>query len=129
MSETLREMRKERASGEAVERYAWGLLLVWVGAVLLLHWGWGVGLVGAGAIVLAAHAWRGHLGLRLDLWGVVFGVMLLVCGVWTLFEVPIELVPLLAIAAGIGLLVSTRRASHPRPGAPADAHAASHRRA
>ncbi len=123
----LQDTRNERASGAAVERYAWGLLLVWTGAVLVLRWGWGVGLVGAGTIVLAAHAWRSHLGLRFDLWGVLFGAMLLVCGVWTLFEVPIELVPALAIAAGIGLILSTRRTRRPRPGAPGDAHAASHR--
>lgn len=128
MPEPLQRMRDEHASSEVVERYAWGLLLVWMGGVLLLRWGWGVGLAGAGAIVLAAHGWRSHLGLRLDRWGVLFGAMLLICGAWTVLDVPIDLVPALAIAAGIGLLVSTRM-SRPRPGAPPDAHAASRHRA
>ena len=129
MADALRSMRREDASGKGVERFAWGLLLVWIGAVLSLHWGWKVGLVGAGAIVLAAHGWRRHLGLTFDLWGVLFGVLLLVCGVWTLLEVSIDLLPVLCIAAGVALLVSTRRPSRASPGGPADAHAASHPRA
>ncbi len=129
MPEALRDVQKEGASSKSVDRLAWGLLFIWIGAVLLLRWGWGAGLVGAGAIVLAAHGWSRHLGLKFDLWGFLFGVMLLVCGVWTLFEVSIDLVPVLCIAAGIGLLVSTRRASRAPPGGPADVHAASHHRA
>ncbi len=123
MPEAVQVVRKEDGSGKGVERFAWGLLLIWIGAVLLVGWGWGVGLFGAGTIVLAAHAWRGHLGLRFDLGGVLFGVMLVICGVWILFRVPVEIVPVLFIAGGIALLVSTRRTSHGSPGA------ASHHRA
>ncbi len=129
MPEEPRETRKEEASSRGVERFGWGLLLIWVGAVLLLRWGWGVGLVGAGAIVLAAHGWRKHLGLKFDPWGFMFGLMLLVCVLWTLFAVSIDLVPVLCIAAGIVLLVSTRRVSRAPPTGPADVHAASHHRA
>jgi hypothetical protein len=129
MPEALQGVKKEDASSRGVERFAWGLLLIWIGAALLLRWGWGVGLVGAGAIVLAAHGWRRYLGLKLDLWGLLFGVMLLICGVWTLLEVSIDLVPVLCIAAGIVLLASTRAASRTPRGGPADVHAASHHRA
>jgi len=129
MPQALQDVQKEHASSKGVDRFAWGMLLVWIGAVLLLRWGWGVALVGAGTIVLAAHGWRWRLGLQLDRLGFLFGVMLLVCGVWTLLAVSIDLVPVLSIAAGIGLLVSTWRASRTPPGRPAQAHAASHHRA
>jgi len=129
MREALQDVQREHASSKGVDGFAWGMLLVWIGAVLLLRWGCGVALVGAGTIVLAAHGWRRRLGLKLDRFGFVFGVMLLVCGVWTLLGVSIDLVPVLSIAAGIGLLVSTWRASRTPPGGPAEAHAASHHRA
>jgi hypothetical protein len=113
-----------------VARAAFGVLLIWVGAALLLQWRWGVGLVGAGAILLAAQALRGYLRVRIDGFGLVAGLLLVVCGVWNLFDVTLNLVPLLCIGAGIALLVSiwtakrTRRAS---PGAP-EFHAPSHPR-
>lgn len=114
-----------------VARAVWGLLLIWTGAALLLHWSWGVGLVGAGAILLAAQAFRGYLRVRIDRFGLVAGLLLVVCGVWNMFDVTLDLVPLLCIGAGIALLVSiwaakgTRRAS----GGPPELHAASHPRA
>jgi hypothetical protein len=103
-----------------VARAVWGLLLIWTGAALLLHWSWGVGLVGAGAILLAAQGARRYLRVKLDGFGLVAGVLLVVCGVWNMFDVALELVPLLCIGAGIALLVSiwaargTRRASEER---------------
>lgn len=114
-----------------VARAVWGLLLIWTGAALLLHWSWGVGLLGAGAIVLAAQAFRGYLRAKIDGFGLVAGLLLVVCGVWNMFDVTLDLVPLLCIGGGIALLVSiwaakgTRRAS----GGPPELHAPSPPRA
>jgi hypothetical protein len=111
-------------------RTVWGLLLIWTGAALLLHWSWGVGLVGAGAILLAAQAARWRRRLEVDRFGLVAGFLLVVCGVWNMFDVAIELVPLLCIGAGVVLLISTwtTKGNRRAPGGPADVHAPSHPR-
>ncbi len=122
------DARSQVSSGElsnTVARVVWGLLLIWTGAAVLLHWGWGVGLVGAGAILLGAQAFRRSRRVDVDRFGLVAGLLLVVCGVWRMFDVAVELVPLLFIAAGIALLVSTRiaRGARGAPGARADLHA------
>ncbi len=114
-----------------VARVVWGLLLIWVGAALLLRWSWGVGLAGAGAILLAAQAYRRATRLEVDGFGLIVGLVLLICGAWNLLDVAIGLVPLLCIAAGIALLVSTwtARRVHGAGGGSTDLHAPSHPRA
>jgi hypothetical protein len=113
-----------------VARAVWGLLLIWTGAALLLHWSWGVGLLGAGTILLAAQGARRYLRVKIDGFGLVAGALLVVCGVWNMLNLALELVPLLCIGAGTALLVSiwtakgTRRASEGR-----ELHAHSHPRA
>ncbi len=131
MADARQDVSSEGASSKSVAKAGWGLLLIWIGAALLLNFGWGIGLIGAGTIVLAAQAFRRYLGLNRDRFGVVVGLLLVVCGVWNMFHVTVELVPLLCIGAGIALLVATWTAKRtPRaPGGPADPHAASHPRA
>ena len=108
----------------------WGLLLIWTGAALLLHWSWGLGLIGAGTILLAAQAFRRVRGLKPDGLGLVAGALLVVCGVWSALDLAVELVPVLCIGWGVALLVSALRAKG-TPGAPggsAELPAASHPR-
>lgn len=116
------------SASKDVARVVWGLLLIWVGAALLLHWTWGVGLLGAGAILLAAQAYRRVVGLKMDGFGLVAGLVLIVCGIGNLVGFAIELVPLLCIAAGVGVLVSTWTAhrAHLRGSGGPDLHVPSH---
>jgi hypothetical protein len=109
----------------------WGLLLIWTGAALLLHWGWGVGLVGAGVVLLVAQAVRSYLDLRVDGFGLVAGAVLVICGLGNLTRVAVDVVPVLFIVAGIALVASIwpsrgRRRAHGRP---VDPQAPSHRHA
>lgn len=130
MSDEREVVSSEDASGRGLVKAGWGLLLIWIGAALLLHLGWGVGLIGAGAIVLATQAARRYRGLQWDRFGIAAGVILVVCGVWNVFDVSAPLVPLLCIGAGIALLVSTwaaKRRPHAPQGQP-DLHAAAHQR-
>lgn len=103
----------EAGSSRSVATAGWGLLLIWIGTALLLGLGWGVGLIGAGAIVLVTHAARRYLGQRWDWFGVVAGALLVVCGVWNLYDVSVRLLPLLCIGAGIALLLSTLTGKSP----------------
>lgn len=124
------DVSSEAASSRSVVKAGWGLLLIWIGAAMFLNLGWAVGLIGAGTIVLATQAFRRYRGASWDRFGVIAGVLLLVCGVWNAFDVSVRLAPLLCIAAGIALLVSTWLAKR-TPRAPAgqtDLHEASHPR-
>ncbi len=128
MPETRGDVASEELSRNVV-RAVWGLLLVWTGAALLLHWSWGVGLLGAGAILLAAQAFRRYRGLTVDGFGLVAGALLVLCGVWNMYQVAVELLPLLCIAAGIALLVSIGSSRRRRAAPPPDLHAPTHPRA
>ena len=101
-----------------VARAVWGLLMIWTGAVLLLNWGWGVGLIGAGAILLGAQVARRYLRLKVDGFGLIAGALFVIGGAGSLFQVPIDLFPVLCILAGIGLIVSawTARTRHASSG-------------
>jgi hypothetical protein len=110
------EVQPEVSSGaesKNVARAVWGLLLVWTGTALFLRWGGGVGAVGAGVILLGAQAVRRYRGLAVDGLGLVAGALLVLWGVGSLYEVAIDLFPLVIIAAGLVLLVSAwSRARH-----------------
>jgi len=105
------------AVSRSISRVVWGLLLIWVGAVVLLSWGWGVGALGAGAILLGAQAVRRYRRIEVEGFGLVAGALLAICGAASLFRVPIDLFPVLCILAGIALLVQawTARTHHPSP--------------
>lgn len=130
MQDARSDVSSERAS-KNVARAVWGMLLIWVGAALLLQWSWGTGLVGAGAILVAAQGYRRVSGLKVDRFALVAGLLVVACGVWNLFDVAFELVPLLLIAAGIALLVSTwtSRGTHGAPGTGTSHEAPTHTRA
>lgn len=130
MPDARSDVPSEHASKNVV-RAVTGMLLIWVGAALLLQWSWGVGLVGAGAILVAAQGYRRVSRLKVDRFALVAGLLLVACGVWHMFDVAVELVPLLFIAAGIALLVSTwtSRANHGAPGTGTGHQAPTHTRA
>ncbi len=123
----------ERTSEElskGIDRVVWGLLLVWAGAVLLLGWGWGAGFLGAGAILLGAQVVRRVRRLPLDGFGLAVGTVFVICGAGSLFDVAVDLFPVLCIVAGVALLVSSFTGKARRAAArPADLPSPSHPRA
>ena len=128
MQEALHEVSGDELSRK-VATAVWGLLLIWIGSALLLHWSWGVGLLGAGAILLGAQAVRRYRRVKVDGFGRVVGSLLVVCGIWNMFDVVLALAPLLCIGFGIALLVSawTAKTRHTDEGR--ELHAHSHPRA
>jgi hypothetical protein len=85
----------------------WGLFFIWIGIALFAHIGWGVGLLGVGIIILGAQVTRKYFGLKLEGFGVAVGFFFLLGGVWELLNVQFGLLPILCIAVGIALLIST----------------------
>lgn len=117
----------ERVLDRRIDAAAWGVLLVWAGVALLANVGWGVGLVGVGVITLGAQVWRRFLGVKVDRFSVIVGALFAIVGIWNLFELRVDVVPLLFIAAGLGLLASTWRTRRaPRSGSGVDATAHRH---
>jgi hypothetical protein len=105
-SETASEKRELAGRIEAA---GWGVFFVWVGLAWLADVGWGVGLIGAGLITLAAQAWRSRSAVKVDRFAATLGVLFVIVGVWNLFALRVDVVPLLFIAAGVGILASAWR--------------------
>lgn len=92
-----------------VDAAAWGLFFIWVGVALIAGLGWGIGLLGIGVIALGAQVVRKALGLGVEGFWIVAGVLFLLGGVWDLLGIRFSLVPLVLIAAGIALFLSAMR--------------------
>jgi hypothetical protein len=85
---------------------SWGLFFIWVGIASVADIGWGAGLLGVGIITLGGQAMRRYFVLRVEAFWVMVGFFFLAGGVWDLFNVLLDLVPILCIVAGVALLVS-----------------------
>ena len=94
-------------TADRLDKIGWALFFIWVGTGFLLDLGWGLGFFGIGVIVLGGQAARKLFNLRLEGCWVVCGVLFLLGGLWTLFGVTLPLLPILLIAAGIALLISS----------------------
>ncbi len=92
----------------------WGVFFLWLGISFLAHVPWGVWLLGVGVIILGAQLARRMFALRLDVFWLVAGALFVLGGVSEIapFGANIAIIPVLCIAAGIGLLAKafTRRA-------------------
>ena len=94
---------------DILDGVGWGLFFLWVGIALLFDAGWGIGLVGVGIIALAEQAARKYYKLRLESFWVVFGLVLILGGIWEILQIQVDLVPVLFIIAGVAVLTSVIR--------------------
>jgi hypothetical protein len=85
----------------------WGLFFVWIGIALVSGIGWGAGLLGVGIITLGGQAARKYFGLQAEAFWVLIGFLFFIGGIWDLAKIQFGLLPLLCIAMGVALLVST----------------------
>jgi len=88
-----------------------GLILIWVGIILLASAGWGLGLVGVGIIVLGEQAFRRHSSINFDKQWVVAGACFVLGGSIVQYGRSLPLLPILLIGAGIVLIASVVRRS------------------
>jgi hypothetical protein len=84
----------------------WGLFFIWVGISFILDLGWGIGLIGVSVLTLGEQVVRNYLGLKLEGFWVVAGIVFLLAGIFTLVGVEFSLVPIVLIAVGVALLLS-----------------------
>ncbi len=89
-----------------LDAVGWGLLFIWTGTSLLAPVSWGMGLLGMGMIILGVQALRNIFGLKWEGFWVVTGLVVVLGGVWELFQIQIDLMPILCIMTGIALFAS-----------------------
>lgn len=97
-----------------IETVSWGLFFLWVGVAALVGVGWGPGLLGVGVIALGAQAFRRSRRLEVDRFGLMIGAFFVLAGILRLLDVrmdggPVDLLLVLSVVVGIGLLASTLR--------------------
>lgn len=84
----------------------WGLFFIWVGISLLAGFSFTIGLLGVGIITLGGQVARKLSNLKLEGFWVVVGLLFIIGGIWELFKIEIDLVPILIIVAGVVILIS-----------------------
>jgi hypothetical protein len=87
----------------------WGLFFIWTGIALLLKLGAGIILLGIGAIALLVQAAHKYLNLRLKVFNVIIGLLIMIGGFWENYKPDSPLIPVFLIVVGTGLLVSVIR--------------------
>jgi hypothetical protein len=94
---------------KTLEVTAWGLFFIWVGIAYLASMSFAVGLLGVGVITLGAQLARKYYKLKVEQFWIVVGLLLVISGLWELFGLKFQLVPILIIIAGLVILVTAYR--------------------
>ena len=89
-----------------LDRAGWGVFLIWIGIVFLAEVGTGVGFLGVGIIALAAQLARKLFSVKVQGFWIVIGVLFATGGLAELLGAKLSWPPIIAIAAGVALLVS-----------------------
>lgn len=84
----------------------WGLFLIWIGISYIAGFSFGVGILGVGIITLGIQLARMVSNLKLEGFWVVVGILFIIGGIWNLFNIQFDLVPILILIAGVLLLIS-----------------------
>ena len=115
MKETNSEQRLTNTTvlNKKLDAAGWGLFYIWMGIALVANVSWGSGLLGVGIITLGGQVARKYLTHNVDGFWVVAGSFFLLGGIWESTNAQFGLIPILCIAVGLVLLVSTsaRKAS------------------
>ncbi len=101
------ELKNKNVLHKKLDAVGWGLFFIWTGVAVLFNVGWGWGLLGVGIITLGAQTARKYFGLKLERFWVAVGFFFVLDGVWELLDFQLGLLPILCIAAGVALVVST----------------------
>lgn len=103
-SQIAQERIRDGAVSRKIDAIGWGLFFVWIGVALLLDVGWGWGMLGIAGIILGEALVRKRMGLKVEGFWVVVGILFLAAGIWELADVPLPLAPFAIIAIGLAVL-------------------------
>ncbi len=94
--------KSERA--RQIDSVAWSIFFIWVGVVMLVHMPWGWFLIGVAVLILATQSARWQMGLAIEGFWAVCGLVFFAGGLWSLLDLPWPLAPILLILLGVVLL-------------------------
>ena len=87
----------------------WGLFFIWVGVALIAGLGWGAGFLGVGILTLSVQVARKFLRVGAEPFWIVVGALFVAGGVAEFLTLELNLLPVLLIVAGLGLVISALR--------------------
>ncbi len=90
-----------------IDSAAWAVFFIWVGLVMLVGMPWAWFLVGVGVLITGAQLVRRQRGLKIEMFAVIVGLIMLAAGVWDLLALPLPLMPIILIVLGGYLLWKT----------------------
>ena len=96
-----------KGSAEKITAAGWGFFFIWIGVAYIFKLDVGVGLLGVGIITLGGQMARKSAKLKFEGFWIIVGLLFFMGGLWEVFKPNIPLVPILLIAAGLTLLLST----------------------
>jgi hypothetical protein len=106
----IRALLTEHDKGGRLDTIGWALFFIWVGIAWLADLGTGIALLGIGVLTIGTQFLRKLVGIRVDVFWLVVGILLVLGALWDLFAVRLALLPLLLIAVGVLLLIGVWRA-------------------
>jgi len=89
-----------------LDKAGWGLFFIWIAIAFVLDVGDGLGLLGVAVIILGGQVARKSMGVHLEGFWLVVGVLFLLGALWELFAVELPLVPIVLGLAGVVLVLS-----------------------
>jgi len=98
-------LRKQNDLENKMATLGWGVGFVWVGVAILSGLSTGIGLLGVGLITLGTQAMRRFSGLAFESLWVVIGILFTLGGLWKIYQVKVELLSTVLLAAGFLLLI------------------------
>ena len=101
-----KQLTNLQALHKKLDAAGWGLFFIWTGVAFMAHVGWGPGLLGVGIITLGAQTARKYFGLKLEGFWIAVGFLFSLGGIWRIFNVQLDLLPILCVVAGVVLLTS-----------------------
>ena len=107
-------MNTTQAEAKMFDTIGWGVMLIWIGLAFLANVGWGVGLIGVGVIMIGTQAARAYFDLKVDRFGVVFGISFAMAGVLQVLDFQADkvpfvnwIIPILFVIVGVAIIVTT----------------------
>jgi hypothetical protein len=104
-------MPQTSTTGRRLDAGGWGLFFIWVGVALIADLGWGAGLLGVGAITLSVQVARGVLRVGAEPLWIMVGALFVAGGVAEFLALEFNLLPVLLILGGLGLVISAMRST------------------
>ena len=90
-----------------IDSAAWAVFFIWVGFVMLAGVSWAWFLVGVGVLIAGAQVARQQQGLKVEIFGVIVGLIIFAAGIWDLLALPLQRMPIVLIVLGGYLLWKT----------------------